>query len=65
MKYLKKTAIGAALVFSASTASYAEQVNIGNPCWTGATAIANLVAAVVTYKMGGEGDISPGHNTSI
>ena len=65
MKYLKKTAIGAALVFSASTASYAEQVNIGDPGWTGATAIANLLAAVVTDKMGGEADIIPGNNTSI
>ncbi|MBT3706979.1 MAG: glycine/betaine ABC transporter substrate-binding protein [Proteobacteria bacterium] len=65
MKILKKTALAAALVFSTTTVSYAEQVNIGDPGWTGATAIANLLAAVVTDKMGGEANIVPGNNTSI
>ena len=57
MKMLKKTALAAALVVSTTTASYAEQVNIGDPGCTGATAIANLLAAVITDKMGGEANI--------
>ena len=65
MKILKKTVIVAALAVATSTASYAEQVNIGDPGWTGATAIANLLAAVITEKMGGEADLIPGNNTSI
>ena len=48
MKILKKTALAAALVVSTTTASYAEQVNIGDPGWTGATAIAKLLADVIT-----------------
>ncbi len=64
MKLFKKTALAAALVVGTTTAS-AEQVNIGDPGWTGATAIAHLLAAVVTDKMGGEANIVPGNNTSI
>ena len=45
--------------------SYAEKVNIGDPGWTGATAIANLLSAVITDKMGGEADLVPGNNTAI
>ena len=45
--------------------TYAEKVNIGDPGWTGATAIANLLSAVITDKMGGEVDLIPGNNTAI
>jgi len=41
LKLFKKTALAAALVVGTTTAS-AEQVNIGDPGWTGATAIAHL-----------------------
>ena len=41
------------------------KVKIGDPGWTGATAIANLLAAVVIDKMGGEAELVPGNNTAI
>jgi glycine betaine/proline transport system substrate-binding protein len=53
MKIMKKTAIAAVVALSASMTTYAEKVNIGDPGWTGATAIANLLSAVITEKMGG------------
>jgi glycine betaine/proline transport system substrate-binding protein len=65
MKIINKTAIAAVIALSASMASYAEKVNIGDPGWTGATAIANLLSAVVTDKMGGEVELVPGNNTAI
>ena len=48
-----------------SFSANAEKVKIGDPGWTGATAIANLLAAVVTDKMGGEVELVPGNNTAI
>ena len=61
-----KTAIIAVVVSSfVSFSSFAEKVKIGDPGWTGATAIANLLAAVVTDKMGGEAELIPGNNTAI
>ena len=45
--------------------SFADKVKIGDPGWTGATAIANLLAAVVIDKMGGEAELVPGNNTAI
>ena len=65
MKIMKKTAIAAVVALSASMTTYAEKVNIGDPGWTGATAIANLLSAVITDKMGGEVDLVPGNNTAI
>ena len=65
MKLVNKTAIAAIVALSASTATYAEKVNIGDPGWTGATAIANLLSAVITDKMGGEVELVPGNNTAI
>ena len=65
MKIIKKTAIAAVVALSASMTTYAEKVNIGDPGWTGATAIANLLSAVITDKMGGEVELVPGNNTAI
>ena len=65
MKLVNKTAIAAVVALSASMATYAEKVNIGDPGWTGATAIANLLSAVITDKMGGEVELVPGNNTAI
>lgn len=62
---MKKTAIAAVVALSASMTTYAEKVNIGDPGWTGATAIANLLSAVITDKMGGEVELVPGNNTAI
>ena len=50
MKIMKKTAIAAVVALSASMTTYAEKVNIGDPGWTCATAIANLLSAVSTDK---------------
>ena len=43
----------------------AEKVNIGVPSWTGAQAIANLLAAVVEMRIGGEAELVPGNNATI
>ncbi len=42
-----------------------EKVNIGVPSWTGAQAIANLLAAVVEMRIGGEAELVPGNNATI
>jgi glycine betaine/proline transport system substrate-binding protein len=55
---------GLGLTFSVNTEAK-EKVKIGNPGWTGATVIANLLAAVVNDKIGGEAEIVPGNNTAI
>ena len=52
MKIIKTTLVAVLISLFSSFSSYAEKVKIGDPGWTGATAIANLLAAVVTYKMG-------------
>ncbi len=66
MKHVYKTAFAAiALSVAAVPASAAEKVNIGVPSWTGAQAIANLLAEVVTSKIGGEADLIPGNNATI
>ena len=52
------------LTFSVN-AEAKEKVKIGNPGWTGATVIANLLAAVVNDKIGGEAELVPGNNTAI
>ncbi len=60
------TALTAGLLLSCSTTTFAaEKVNIGAPAWTGAQAIAHLIAEVVTTRIGGEADLIPGNNASI
>ena len=54
MKIIKTTLVAGLISILATFSSVAEKVKIGDPGWTGATAIANLLAAVVTDKMGGE-----------
>ena len=58
-------AMGAALSFASTAALSAEKVNIGVPSWTGAQAIANLLAAVVEDRIGGEANLVPGNNATI
>ena len=53
MKIIKSTLVAALISLFATFSTYAEKVKIGDPGWTGATAIANLLAAVVIDKMGG------------
>ena len=43
----------------------AEKVNIGVPSWTGAQAVAHLLAAVVEMRIGGEAELVPGNNATI
>jgi glycine betaine/proline transport system substrate-binding protein len=66
---MKKLLINAAVVAALSTATTAaiagEKVAIGVPSWTGAQAIANLIATVVTEKIGGEVELVPGNNATI
>jgi len=66
MNHLYKPVLTAvALSFASIPASAAEKVNIGVPSWTGAQAIANLLAEVVTSKIGGEAELIPGNNATI
>lgn len=58
-------ALGIAVSFSSVSAIAAEKVKIGVPSWTGAQAIANLLAAVVTERIGGEAELVPGNNATI
>ena len=45
MKILKTAIIAGMISLLTSFSSFAEKVKIGDPGWTGATAIANLLAA--------------------
>ena len=65
MRIIKTAVIAGIISLLTSFSSFAEKVKIGDPNWTGATAIANLLAAVITDKMGGEAEIVPGNNTAI
>jgi glycine betaine/proline transport system substrate-binding protein len=65
MRILKSTLVAGLISIFLALSSFAEKVKIGDPGWTGATAIANLLAAVVTDKMGGEAELVPGNNTAI
>ncbi|EFL89261.1 glycine betaine ABC transporter substrate-binding protein [Ahrensia sp. R2A130] len=48
-----------------TTAFAAEKVSIGVPSWTGAQAVAHLLAEVVTSRIGGEAELVPGNNATI
>jgi len=66
MKSMQKSALaGVALCMAALPAAAAEKVNIGVPSWTGAQAIAHLLAAVVETRIGGEAELVPGNNATI
>ena len=63
---MKKTLLSAMIALAmSSTAFAAEKVNIGAPSWTGAQAIAALIAEVVETKIGGEAELVPGDNAAI
>ena len=55
---MKKLLLGLAFAMTANLSAMpavaAEKVNIGVPSWTGAQAIAHLLAAVVEDRIGGE-----------
>ncbi len=57
--------LGVAISLTAMPAMASEKVKIGVPSWTGAQAIANLLAAVVTERIGGEAELVPGNNATI
>ena len=52
MRIIKSTLVAGLISLLTAFSSFAEKVKIGDPGWTGATAIANLLAAVVNDKMG-------------
>lgn len=62
---MKKILLSTALLAGMATASAAEEVKIGAPAWTGAQAIAHLIAEIVETRMGGEAELVPGNNASI
>jgi len=66
---MKKTilslTLGVAVSLTSLSAMSAEKVKIGVPSWTGAQAIAHLLAAVVTERIGGEAELVPGNNATI
>ncbi len=62
---MKKLLISTAFALSMAGAASAEEVKIGAPAWTGAQAIAHLIAEIVETRMGGEAELVPGNNASI
>jgi glycine betaine/proline transport system substrate-binding protein len=62
---MKKLFISTAFALSMTGAASAEEVKIGAPAWTGAQAIAHLIAEIVETRMGGEAELVPGNNASI
>ena len=50
MNIIKKILVAGVISLILPASSFAEKVKIGDPGWTGATAIANLLAAVVIDK---------------
>ena len=67
---MKKTILSAICAltftfFNINTVLAAEKVAIGVPNWTGAQAIANLIEAIVTEKIGGEATMVTGNNATI
>lgn len=66
---MRKSVLGvvcaAALASMSVPALGAEKVAIGVPSWTGAQAIAYLLAAVVEERIGGEAEMVPGNNATI
>ncbi len=64
-KTILSMALGVAISFTSLSAMSAEKVKIGVPSWTGAQAIANLLAAVVIERIGGEAELVPGNNATI
>ncbi len=61
----KSMVVAVALTLCAAPAIAAERVAIGVPSWTGAQAIAHLLAAVVEMRIGGEAELIPGNNATI
>ena len=61
----KAMALAVAFTMCTAPAFAAESVKIGVPSWTGAQAIANLLAAVVEMRIGGEAELVPGNNATI
>ena len=57
-KTMKTFALASALGLLSSASFAAEKVNIGMPSWTGAQAIAHLLAEVVESRIGGEAEHS-------
>ncbi len=66
---MKKSLFGVlcatAIAAAPAPAFSAEKVAIGVPSWTGAQAIAHLLAAVVEERIGGEAELVPGNNATI
>jgi glycine betaine/proline transport system substrate-binding protein len=64
-KNMKKLLLSSALIAGLATAASAEEVKIGAPAWTGAQAIAHLIAEIVETRMGGGAELVPGNNATI
>ena len=62
---IRSAVIAISFLICVPSAFAAEKVNIGVPSWTGAQAIANLLAAVVEMRIGGEAELVPGNNATI
>ena len=62
---LKCLTVATAMSVFAVPALAAEEVKIGVPSWTGAQAIAHLLAAVVEMRIGGKAELVPGNNATI
>ena len=66
MKIIKTTLVAGLISSLVSFSSFAEKVKIGDPGWTGATAIANLLAcSCYQIKWVAKQRLVPGNNTAI
>ena len=64
-KSMLSLACASVIALTATPALSTEKVAIGVPPWTGAQAIAYLLAAVVEDRIGGEAEMVPGNNATI
>ncbi len=62
---MRKLLLSSVFAVTLAGGASAENVNIGAPAWTGAQAIAHLIAEIVETRMGGEANLVPGNNASI
>ncbi len=62
---MKKLILSTAFIATLAVTANAEEVKIGAPSWTGAQAIAHLIAEIVETRMGGDAELVPGNNASI
>ncbi|MDE0308320.1 MAG: hypothetical protein OXI60_00605 [Acidiferrobacterales bacterium] len=65
IRKLRAIVLATVMTMVATPVLASESVKIGVPSWTGAQAIAHLLASVVEMRIGGEAELVPGNNATI